>query len=115
MLETSRVSTLMAVACPPASRISRVTVLIVDCGEFGSGGKGVPAWYASLVDLAATTTGGGGGGQSQDGSLGYRESGGIWNVPAYPLLARSRAICLPMPREAPTTRATFCGNGEGML
>ena len=46
----------MAVASFPASLISRSTVLIVDCDEFGSGGKG---WTSelSLVDFAATTTG----------------------------------------------------------
>ena len=55
MLSGSRVSTAIAVACPPASRISRHTVLMVDAWEFGSGGKGV-VLYASLVDLAATTT-----------------------------------------------------------
>jgi hypothetical protein len=56
MLSGSRVSTAIAVACPPASTISRQTVLIVDCEEFGSGGNGFVA-YASEVDLAATTTG----------------------------------------------------------
>ena len=39
-LEKSRVSTAIAVASPPASRISRSTVLMVDCWEFGSGGNG---------------------------------------------------------------------------
>ncbi len=56
MLAYSRVSTGMAVASPPASRISRSTVLMVDWAELGSGGKGV-ARKASLVDLADTTTG----------------------------------------------------------
>lgn len=55
MLSGSLVSTEMAVACPPASLISRSTVLIVDCWEFGSGGNGFVA-YASEVDFAATTT-----------------------------------------------------------
>ena|SRR6266536_723623 len=54
-LSKSRVSTVIADACPLASLISRSTVLIVDCWEFGSGGNGVVA-YASLVDFAATTT-----------------------------------------------------------
>jgi hypothetical protein len=45
----------MAVALPPASVISRTTVLIVDAEEFGSGGKGV-VFDASEVVLAATTT-----------------------------------------------------------
>ena len=39
-LSKSRVSIWMALASPPASRISRATVLMVDCGEFGSGGNG---------------------------------------------------------------------------
>jgi len=54
-LPASRVSTAIAVACPPASLISLSTVLIVDCWEFGSGGN-VLAAYASLVVFAATTT-----------------------------------------------------------
>ncbi len=49
-------STEMAIASPPASLISRSTVLIVDSEEFGSGGNGFVA-YASEVDFAATTTG----------------------------------------------------------
>lgn len=53
-LSKSLVSTAMAVASPPASLISRSTVLIVDCWEFGSGGNG--SKEASLVDFAATTT-----------------------------------------------------------
>jgi hypothetical protein len=54
-LSTSRVSTATASTSPPASRISRATVLTVDREEFGSGGKGslLEIW---LVDLAATTT-----------------------------------------------------------
>lgn len=50
-----RTSTAMAVASPPASRISRSTVLMVDCGEFGSGGKGI-VWAAFEVDLAPKAT-----------------------------------------------------------
>jgi hypothetical protein len=96
MLPGSRVSTAMAVACPPASLISRSTVLIVDCGEFGAGGNGFVA-YASEVDFAATTTGGHC--QGLPGSI-EREC-----VPVYPFFARSIATCLPMPREAPTTNA----------
>jgi len=45
----------MAVASPPDSWISRVTVEMVDAGEFGSGGKG-EHFEASEVDFAATTT-----------------------------------------------------------
>lgn len=56
MLAKSRVSTGMAVAVPPASRISRATVDIVDAEEFGSGGNG-DVLEASDVDFAATTTG----------------------------------------------------------
>jgi hypothetical protein len=55
MLVKSRVSTGMAVASPPASLISRSTVLIVDAWEFGFGGNGVH-FDASEVVLAATTT-----------------------------------------------------------
>ena len=55
-LSGSRVSTRIAVAAPPDSRTSRSTVLMVDWGEFGSGGKGWDGLYASLVVLAATTT-----------------------------------------------------------
>ena len=54
-LSKSRVSTGSAVAVPPASLISLSTVLMVDCGELGSGGKG-DAVAASLVDFAATMT-----------------------------------------------------------
>lgn len=58
MLSYSVVSTGMAVASPPARVISRATVVMVDCGEFGSGGKGVSlsSWAWGVVDLAATTT-----------------------------------------------------------
>lgn len=51
----SRTSTESAVACPPASAISRATVLTVDCWLFGSGGKGLH-FEASEVVFAATTT-----------------------------------------------------------
>lgn len=54
-LSKSRVSTASAVAVPPASLISRSTVLMVDWGELGSGGNG-DAVAASLVVFAATTT-----------------------------------------------------------
>jgi len=50
-----RVSTAMEIALPPASLISRSTVLMVDCGEFGSGGNGC-VLLASDVVLAATAT-----------------------------------------------------------
>ena len=55
MLVKSRVSTVMAVASPPDSWISRQTVEMVDAEEFGSGGKGEHL-EASDVDFAATTT-----------------------------------------------------------
>ena len=45
----------MGVASPPASRISRVTVEMVEAGELGSGGKG-DVVEASEVVFAATTT-----------------------------------------------------------
>jgi hypothetical protein len=55
MLASERVSTGMAVAVPPAERISRATVDMVEAEELGSGGKG---WVraASEVDFADTTT-----------------------------------------------------------
>lgn len=56
MLAGERVSTAMAVASPPKERISRSTVLMVDCGELGSGGNGLVE-AASDVLFAATTTG----------------------------------------------------------
>ena len=56
-LAKSLTSTDIAVALPPASVISRATVLIVDAGEFGSGGKGEHV-VASDVVFAATTTAG---------------------------------------------------------
>ena len=40
MLSASRTSTAIALARPPASMISRATVLIVEEEEFGSGGNG---------------------------------------------------------------------------
>lgn len=55
MLAKSRTSTAMAVAIPPASVISRATVLMVDAELFGSGGKGEHL-VASDVVFAATTT-----------------------------------------------------------
>lgn len=96
----SRTSTATAVASPPASRISRTTVVMVDWGELGSGGKGADPLLveASLEDLAATTT-----------VHVYSASDGIYGgryLPEYPFFARSMATCLPMPREAPITRAT---------
>jgi len=45
----------MEIALPPTSLISRSTVLMVDCGEFGSGGNG-RVLLASDVVLAATAT-----------------------------------------------------------
>jgi hypothetical protein len=50
------VSTAMAVASPPESRISRQTVDMVEAGELGSGGKGEVV-EAPEVDFAETTTG----------------------------------------------------------
>ena len=55
MLSMSRVSTGRARAVPPDELISRWTVLMVDCGEFGSGGKGT-VLEASDVVFAETTT-----------------------------------------------------------
>jgi hypothetical protein len=48
----------MAVASPPARVISRATVVMVDCGELGCGGKGesLARSGSGVVDLAATTT-----------------------------------------------------------
>lgn len=58
----SRTSTSRARAEPPASVISRATVLMVDCDEFGSGGNSEAGILdASEVVLAATTTVGDGG------------------------------------------------------
>lgn len=54
-LSESLVSTGIAAASLPASLISRATVLIVEAGEFGSGGKGSHL-EASDVVLAETTT-----------------------------------------------------------
>jgi hypothetical protein len=54
-LVKSRTSIDIAFAFPPAEVISRATGLIVDAGEFGSGGKEEHA-VASEVVLAATTT-----------------------------------------------------------
>lgn len=48
-------STAIAVASPPASTISRATVLIVEYVELGSGGNG-KVLLASEVVFAATTT-----------------------------------------------------------
>lgn len=48
-------SAAIAVASPPASLISRSTVLMVDCGELGCGGNGT-VLLASEVVFAATTT-----------------------------------------------------------
>lgn len=45
----------MAVALPPDSLISRSTVLIVEAGELGFGGKGDVVAALDVV-LAATTT-----------------------------------------------------------
>ncbi len=56
MLEGERVSTAMGVAVPPAWVISRATVLMVEAGELGSGGKGTQVWGLEVV-LADTTTG----------------------------------------------------------
>lgn len=56
ILAGERTSTCTATASPPASTISRVTVVMVDDGELGSGGKGVAGPDESLIVLAATTT-----------------------------------------------------------
>jgi hypothetical protein len=55
MLAKSRTSTGSAVALRPREVISRATVLIVEAGELGSGGKGVHC-VASEVVFAATMT-----------------------------------------------------------
>ncbi len=87
----------MAVARPPASRISRSTVLMVDCCELGSGGKGF-VMDASLVDFAAMTT--------TDNQQVHHYCKAMFPLLVYPFFAKSMATCLPIPREAPTTRAT---------
>lgn len=56
MEEIWRVSTGSAVPVPPASRISRSTVEMVEAEELGSGGKGEVV-EAFDVLFAATTTG----------------------------------------------------------
>lgn len=56
MLSSCRTSTCTAVAVPPARAISRATVVIVEEGEFGLGGKGEGRSEGGVVDLAATTT-----------------------------------------------------------
>ena len=56
MLEGERVSTAMGVAEPPKLVISRATVLMVEEGELGSGGKGTQVCGLEVV-LADTTTG----------------------------------------------------------
>ena len=55
MLDGSVVSTRMAVASPPRRLISRATVVMVESGELGWGGKGVEE-VVGVVDFAATTT-----------------------------------------------------------
>jgi hypothetical protein len=94
----SLVSTGIAVASPPASRISRSTVLMVDCDEFGSGGKGF-AFEASETVFAATTTAPTHSARSESQLKGH-------DTPLYPFLARSIATWRPIPRDAPTTNAT---------
>lgn len=117
-LAGSRVSTGMAVASPPASLISRSTVLMVDCWELGFGGHGF-VLYASEVVLPVTTT---------RKEYQYRLIRLVfrWNyrhirswiqlalcnfkVPCQSTyFAKSMATCLPMPLEAPTTSATCFG------
>ena len=97
MLVAERVSTGKARALPPASVISRATVLMVEAGELGSGGNGLHV-LASEVVFALTTTVG-------VRMRGVRLVGRC--VPVYPSCARERAIWRPIPREAPITRATF--------
>ena len=55
MLVGERVSTAMGVAWPPALVISSATVLMVEAGELGSGGKGEQRWGLDVV-LADTMT-----------------------------------------------------------
>ena len=107
---TSRVSTAIAIAVPFwISTISRATVLMVEDGELGGGGKGMLGSCGFEVDLAATTT-----------WVRQLLDPVVWktvfscvltrisegDIPAYPFRARSMAICRPIPREAPITRAT---------
>jgi hypothetical protein len=47
----------MDAAWPPASRISRSTVLMVEDGEFGSGGNGVVLLASEVVFAASITAG----------------------------------------------------------
>ncbi len=98
----------MAVASPPASRISLATVSMVESQELGSGGNGeMLSTGVLLVDLAAATTVSP---ASEYGICvlfgGYGGGGEKKNPPAYPLAARSMATCRPMPLDAPMTRAT---------
>jgi hypothetical protein len=55
--------------------------------------------YASDVDFAATTT--------RVHCQKLWGSSSREHIPVYPFFARSMATCLPMPREAPTTKATL--------
>ena len=55
MLSGERTSTWMAVAVPPAATISRVTVVMVDSDDLGSGLDGM-GLEGSLMVFAATTT-----------------------------------------------------------
>lgn len=55
-LSGERTSTCTAVASPPAEMISRVTVVMVESGDLGSGGKGTVGLEGSLTVFAATTT-----------------------------------------------------------
>lgn len=51
----SRTSTATAAAWPPASWISRATVVIVEAGELGSGGKGIVCVASEIVFAASIT------------------------------------------------------------
>ena len=103
MLDGERVSTAMGVAVPPVEVISSATVLIVEAGELGSGGKGTQVWGLEVV-LADTMTMSVVSWWLEEDGCG--KMGGRRDLPVYPFFARSIAICRPMPRDAPTTTAT---------
>lgn len=81
--------------------ISRATVLMVEALLLGSGGKGAHL-LASDVVLAATMT------ICALGSVGVSSvhPEDSERLPTYLFLAKSTAICLPIPLLAPMTRAT---------
>lgn len=103
----------MGWAVPPARVISRATVWMVEAGELGSGGKGAVG-SGEVADLAAMIT------VSSHYLLArihvkYGHGETLSGIPVYPFFARSIAIWRPMPREAPTTRATGLGDRVVMM